>query len=153
MCKGPDWWVKIADFGITKRAADGLTALRTVTGTPAFIAPEVLGFVQSAEGSDNSYTNAVDIWSVGVISYLILTAENLFQDQRRLGQYVSGSYTLPVPKLLANGVSEQGCDFIQRSLAPKPENRLETKASLKHPWLSMSIEVNNYEHKGNGLYD
>ena len=43
---GPDyWWVKIADFGISKRVIDGHTALRTQMGTPAFQAPEILGFV------------------------------------------------------------------------------------------------------------
>ena len=61
MYKGPDWWVKIADFGISKRATEGLTALRTEIGTPAFTAPEVDGLLQIGEGSDESYTHAVDI--------------------------------------------------------------------------------------------
>ena len=135
VCKGPDWWVKIADFGISKRAADGLTALRTLIGTPAFIAPEMLGYVQSSDGLDNSYTNAVDIWSLGVITFLILTGENLFKEQRRLGQYVHGTFEFPLDTLLGNKVSREGCDFIRSSLAPKPEDRLRTKESLKHPWL------------------
>ncbi|KAI4159177.1 MAG: hypothetical protein LQ342_006824 [Letrouitia transgressa] len=69
--EGPDWWVKIADFGISKRATEGLTALRTITGTPAFTAPEVFPFFRTADASNNSYTNAVDVWSLGVIAFLI----------------------------------------------------------------------------------
>lgn len=112
MCPRPDWWVKIADFGISKRATEELTTLRILTGTPAFAAPEVLSFTQS-----ESYTNAIDIW------FLILTRETLFKDQRRLGQYVAGSFTFPSDVLLANKVSEQGCEFVRSLMAPKSENR------------------------------
>lgn len=95
MCRGPDWWVKIADFGISKRATEGLTVLRILTGTPAFTAPEVLGFIQSSDRSEDAYTNAVDIWSLGVVTFLILTGKTLFKDQRRLSQYVGGSFRSP----------------------------------------------------------
>lgn len=137
MQKGPDWWVKIADFGISKRATEGLTALRTSIGTPAFVAPEVLGFVHS---SDDSYTNTVDIWSLGVITFLILTGETLFKDPRRLGQYVAGSFKFPADILLAHKISEQGCNFIKNSMAPKSEDRLRAKECLQHPWLDCFIE-------------
>jgi serine/threonine protein kinase len=139
--KGPDWWVKIADFGISKRATEGLTALRTRTGgTPAFAAPELLGFVHSSDSLNDSYTNAVDIWSLGVIAFLILTGETLFKDQRRLGQYVVGSFKFPADVLLANKVSEQGCNFIRSSMAPKSEDRLIAKECLQHPWLDFFKE-------------
>jgi len=139
--KGPDWWVKIADFGISKRATEGLTDLRTLTGTPAFAAPEVLGFVQSSDRPNDSYTNAVDIWSLGVITFLILTGETLFKDQRRLGQYVRGSFQFPSDVLLLNKVSEQGCDFIRSSMAPRSEDRLRAKECLQHPWLDFLTEA------------
>ena len=141
VCKGPDWWVKIADFGISKRAMDGLTALRTMTGTPAFAAPEVLGLFQPSDESKDSYTNAVDIWSLGVITYLILTSETLFKDQRRLGQFVMGSFPLPLNVLLGNKVSEQGCDFVKRLMAAKSEDRPEVKECLQHPWLAHLVEA------------
>ena len=82
---------QVADFGVSKRATEGLTALRTQRGTPAFMAPEVLGFIQSNDESNDSYTNAVDIWSLSVITFFILTGEILFKDPRRLGQYVAGT--------------------------------------------------------------
>ena len=135
MHKGPDWWVKITDFGISKRATEGLTALRTQTGTPAFAAPEVFIFVQSGERLNASYTKAVDIWSLGVIAFLVLTGETLFEDQSLLYQYVVGSSKFPLDVLSANKVSEQGCDFIRSSMAPKSEDRLSAEQCLQHPWV------------------
>jgi serine/threonine protein kinase len=140
VCKGPDWWVKIADFGISKRAIEGFTALRTLTGTPAFAAPEILGFIQSGNRSDDSYTNAVDIWSLGVITFLILTGETLFKDQRRLGQYVAGTFTFPSHTLSAKQVGGQGCAFVRSLMAPKSEDRPGAKESLQHPWLDCLTE-------------
>ena len=135
VCKGPDWWVKIADFGISKRATEGLTVLRTRTGTPAFAAPELLGYFRPGDSSNDAYTNSVDVWSLSVITFLILTGKTLFNDQRRLGQYVAGSFTFPSGVLLANRVSAQGCDFVRNLMAPKSEDRPEVKECLQHPWL------------------
>ncbi|KAH8682605.1 hypothetical protein BX600DRAFT_492614 [Xylariales sp. PMI_506] len=71
----PDWWVKIGDFGISKRVVEENTALRTMVGTKGYLAPEVFGMVRtdddyneddhdSGSGSGaaaSSYTSAVDI--------------------------------------------------------------------------------------------
>lgn len=139
--KGPDWWVKIADFGISKRATEGLTALRTVTGTPAFTAPEVLPYFRMDDTLNDSYTNAVDVWSLGVIAFLILTGESLFTDPSRLGQYITGNFTFPSNTLLANKVSVQGCSFIRDLMAPKPKDRPHVKECLQHPWLHCLIKT------------
>ncbi|MCJ1269155.1 hypothetical protein MMC22_009044 [Lobaria immixta] len=100
--KGPDWWVKIADFGISKRATEGLTALRTRGGTPAFTAPEAHDFFQSDDRLNDPYTNAVDIWSLGVITFLILTGVTLFKEVRSLRLYAAGRDKFPLDALLAN---------------------------------------------------
>lgn len=109
--------------------------LHTYAGTPAFAAPEVLGYFQLNDMSNDSYTNAVDIWSLGVIVFLILTSEALFKDQRRLGQYVAGSFVFPLDILLANKISAQGCDFVKGLLALKSEDRPTVKECLHSPWL------------------
>jgi serine/threonine protein kinase len=139
--KGPRWWVKIADFGISKRAVEGITALRTLAGTPAFTAPEVLGFeYRSGSGSINdalgdSYTNAVDIWSTGVITFLILTGETYFKDPRRLGQYAARTIGFPLDALHARSTSDLGCDFTKTLMAATPQHRPTVKQALQHPWL------------------
>ena len=100
--------MKIADFGISKRARDGLTVLRTQTGTPAFAAPEVLGLTPPDDKTNGSYTAAVDIWSLGVIAYFMLTGETLFKEQWRLVQYVLVDLQFPMASLLAKGSVHQG---------------------------------------------
>ncbi|KAK5131028.1 hypothetical protein LTR08_001378 [Meristemomyces frigidus] len=132
--RGPDWWVKIADFGISKRATEGLTALRTAIYTPAFVAPEVLGYIQTDDLSDGGYTHAVDIWSLGVIAFLIVTGETYFKDQRRLVQYALGRLIFPVDTLRANSVSASGCDFIRSSMASEPKDRPTVEGCLQHTW-------------------
>lgn len=107
MCKGPDWWVKIADFGISKRATEGHTALQTLTGTPAFAAPEIRLFHVPIDGVlSKTYTDAVDVWSLGAIIYLMLTADCFFKDTRHLIQYVRGSLEFPSNQLSTQKVSE-----------------------------------------------
>jgi serine/threonine protein kinase len=124
MSKGPQWWVKIADFGISKRAVEGLTALRTLVGTPAFAAPEVLGYGCGSmnDRHGDPYTHAVDIWSTGVITFWLLTGETYFKDQRRLCQYATGNIVFPSNALHTRSISDLGCDFTE-------------KQALQHPWL------------------
>lgn len=54
--------IKIADFGLSKIFGEGET-LETSCGTPDYVAPEVL--------TGSAYDNAVDMWSVGVITYIL----------------------------------------------------------------------------------
>ena len=63
----PHWWVKIGDFGISKRIGGGQSGIRTVVGTPDYIAPEIFPFLLSDNDEDSDdeeasqYTVAVDI--------------------------------------------------------------------------------------------
>ncbi len=52
----------LADFGLSRFSAD---ALKTTCGTPTYIAPEILQ-------SDCGYGKEVDMWAVGVMSYVML---------------------------------------------------------------------------------
>lgn len=70
--------IKLADFGISK-SFEGIE-LRTMLGTPGFLASEILGTLPQrfrSKGS-NSYTKAVDIWALGRIVYNMLTLEDPF---------------------------------------------------------------------------
>ena len=130
VCKGPDWWVKLTDFGISKRATEGLTALRTVAGTPDFMAPEVL-----LSPTNQSYTNAVDIWSLGVITFLLLTGKAPFKDLNRLLAYATDRLAFPLDTLVANKVSQPGCQFVCRSMQSNPEKRPRVGECQQDSWL------------------
>lgn len=53
----PEWWVKLADFGLSKRLTE-LTAYRTKGGTLSYMAPEILDYLDMPS---EEYTNAVDL--------------------------------------------------------------------------------------------
>lgn len=135
--------MKIADFGISKRTAENFTALRTRTGTVAFVAPEVL----LDDSSELEYTDAIDIWAMGVIAFLILTGKILFVDQHRgkRAQYINGGFAFPSEDLLANNVSQIGCDFVKRLMAVEAQNRPRAEEGLQSPWLASVKESSALE--------
>jgi serine/threonine protein kinase len=152
--KKPDWWVKIGDFGISKRAEEGLTAFRTFSGTYGFIAPEILAQDGLLDDSDfrikGEYTVAVDIWSLGEISFRALTGEQPFPI-RSLKTYVKGSSPFPIEMLQTHNVSDEGCNFLISLMAPMPEDRLTARNALSHIWAKsqnqstiVSAEIQRY---------
>ena len=104
------------------------------------MAPEVLGFIPSGAVSSISYTNAVDIWSIGVIAFLILTGETLFTSLARLHQFVTGGIQFPDATLVANNVSRQGRLFVKALMEAEP------KKSLQNPWLDGLLEEAVHEN-------
>ncbi|KAK5702478.1 Serine/threonine-protein kinase H1 [Elasticomyces elasticus] len=145
---GPRWHVKIADFGLSKRVLTDLTSLRTNAGTQGFMAPEMLGLGfgeddSSDEDTQQSYTNAVDIWAVGVITYLLLTGEMPFSpsEPRALGRYARGKTSFPIQALIANRVGQEAQTMIKSLVALRPSERPTSDASIKHIWLNMSVPL------------
>lgn len=134
---GPDWWVKIGDFGISKRAEEGLTALRTFSGTLGFLAPEVLvqnGFLDCEEfGELREYTVAVDIWSLGEIVFRALVNKPPFPTG--LASYIKGTSSFPDQVLRNHGITDSGSDFVRKLLLPMPIDRPSAVDALEHPWI------------------
>ena len=134
--KTPDpWWVKLSDFGISKRAADNLGASSTVKGTLRYMAPELLGFVESAEESDSRNAQAADMWALGEITFQMLTKEPTFKYIGLLSTYVRSPESFPSDVLRALDVSEVGINFINSIMQPKPEDRQTTAGALLQAWM------------------
>ena len=115
-----------------------MTALRTLNGTPGFLAPEMLlqlGLLD-LDGFEvgDRYTIAIDIWSLGEITFRTLTGNQPFPI-RRLGPYVKGNTAFPIEVLQSHGISNDGCDFIRSLMAPLPKDRLTAKDALSHAWI------------------
>ncbi|KAI0282349.1 kinase-like domain-containing protein [Russula aff. rugulosa BPL654] len=127
--------VKIADFGLAK-VVDSLTMLRTMCGTPNYLAPEVVTEGVRIKG----YDHLVDSWSVGVIVFSMLTNTGPFIEddeepdiQRRItGRQISWN------TLEELGVSTTAQEFIRRLLDVNPTTRMSLTDALRHPWLSPS---------------
>lgn len=69
--------VKIADFGLSKFFSPE-TVLSTMCGSPQYVAPEVLGVGDGLK----EYSPAVDMWSVGVILFILLSGYSPFGESR-----------------------------------------------------------------------
>lgn len=118
--------LKISDFGLgalsQNLANDGL--LHTTCGSPNYIAPEVL--------ANRGYDGAVsDIWSCGVILYIILTGALPFDDRNLAVLYqkiVKGD--TQIPKYLSQGAQS----MLKRILDPNPSTRLTTSQIREDVW-------------------
>uniref|UniRef100_A0A8C5N1S2 Serine/threonine-protein kinase H1 n=1 Tax=Leptobrachium leishanense TaxID=445787 RepID=A0A8C5N1S2_9ANUR len=126
---GTDSKIMITDFGLASARKKGDDCLmKTTCGTPEYIAPEIL--------VRKPYTNSVDMWALGVISYILLSGTMPFEDDNRTRLYrqiLKGKYSYsgePWPS-----VSNLAKDFIDRLLMVEPGERMTAAQSIKHPWV------------------
>jgi len=121
--------VKIADFGLSK-IFSGEEVLKTSCGTPGYVAPEVL--------LSDSYDKSVDLWSVGVITYIILSGYSPFyaeEDALMFELIMNAEYDFDDETW--DQVSDIAKDFISKLLVREPKDRMTAEQSLEHPWLSV----------------
>lgn len=127
---GPGMTVKIIDFGFAKVLEHGATS-SSFLGTGGYLAPEIL--------LHQPYATPVDMWSFGVLVYLLLCGRLPFAatTQLRPNQRVASLYKLTFPRKYWHGVSPLAMDFLQRVLVLNPSARLTASEALKHPWLRL----------------
>jgi len=125
--------IKLADFGYAKKVTTE-KCLLTQCGSPGYIAPEILHGVL--------YGTKADIWSLGVITYIILGGYPPFSDddQRELFKKIKrGQYQCQ--SMFWTKVSKKGKQYIRSLLNTNPDKRLTAKEALAHPWITASDEV------------
>lgn len=102
--------IMISDFGLSKMEDSGIMA--TACGTPGYVAPEVL--------AQKPYGKAVDVWSIGVISYILLCGYPPFYDENDanlFAQILKGLFVL--------------IDLFDLTFSADPSVRLRPNASLR----------------------
>ncbi|KAG6375586.1 kinase-like domain-containing protein [Boletus reticuloceps] len=127
--------VKVADFGLAK-VVDSYTFLKTMCGTPSYLAPEVVTQSDQHPG----YSHLVDSWSLGVIVFSMLTSASPFiedEGQRDMKVRIA-QRTIDWSSLDNIHISELGRDFIRRLLEYDPRCRLSLSEARHHPWLNQS---------------
>jgi len=130
-----DTEVKIADFGLSK-IIDKDKMMQTACGTPGYVAPEVL----NAEG----YDKEVDMWSVGVITYILLCGFPPFYSEsvpEVFEQIMKAEYDYP--EEYWDEISAEAKDFIDHLLVVDVSKRLTAVEALNHPWLRASTRKKN----------
>lgn len=130
---GKDVWspLKLIDFGLSTHFTPG-HRLSRVVGSSYYVAPEVL---------KKSYTEACDLWSLGVIVYMLLSGAPPFygkNDEAIKASIVQGEYTFPHE--LFRDVSDEAMAFVSTLLSYNIEYRYTAEQALTHPWLSVNCE-------------
>ncbi|KFO92048.1 Myosin light chain kinase, smooth muscle, partial [Buceros rhinoceros silvestris] len=102
--------------------------VRVLHGTPEFMAPEVVAF--------EPVGFFTDMWSVGVICYILLSGESPFQgdnDMETLSNITAARWDFEEETF--SEISQQAKDFISQLLQKDPRRRLSSAGALRHPWL------------------
>jgi calcium-dependent protein kinase len=121
--------VKIIDFGFsTKHDAEIDEPLKAEVGTIYYVAPEVL---------NRCYTKSCDIWSIGVTTYGLLSAEFPFigHDDRETLAMIRSDLQVEFLSPAWEGISENAKDFIRACLQKDPSLRPSAAELLQHAWL------------------
>lgn len=129
----PRWWVKLADFGLSKRLTN-TTGFHTRAGTQSYMAPEILGFLNPSQ-PESDYTIAVDIWSAGCIVYRLITGDVPFPKITSLMKYCEDKSLFPFDALFDSGIKSEGSKFLRQLLVTKPSERPSATQALNHNWI------------------
>jgi len=129
-----DLSIKLIDFG-TSNFIKNNQHLSMKIGTPYYIAPEVL---------KKSYGYECDIWSLGVILYMLLSGTppfDGFDDQSILQKVKIGKYSLEGESWEL--ISNEAKDLIKKMLTYSPEKRINAEDALKHEWFKKFLKFKN----------
>ncbi|XP_055312741.1 calcium/calmodulin-dependent protein kinase type IV isoform X2 [Sitodiplosis mosellana] len=119
--------IKVIDFGLARRY-DPDKKLQVLFGTPEFVAPEVVNF--------DIISFATDMWSVGVICYVLLSGLSPFMgstDIETMTNVTIGKYDFDDEAF--QKVSKESLDFISKLLVKDPSVRMTAEQCLEHSWL------------------
>lgn len=118
--------VRIIDFGMCHGIQNEL--LSTSCGSPAYVAPEVI--------RGKEYTNAVDVWSLGVLLYAITHCQLPFVDTniKRLLQKVI--FQEPV---YSDSLSPELIDLLSKMMTKEPSERITLRDIFNHPWIAGNV--------------
>jgi serine/threonine protein kinase len=132
--------VKIADFGASKLVIS--CGAKTPCGSLGYAAPEQLRGLKFAQDPAHvpPYDKEVDIWSVGVITYILLSGSMPFDPASYSVESISRSGSLEFPSSLFGEVSAEALDFIRSLLQVDPAKRLTAASALRHPWVVAELE-------------
>ncbi|XP_051527853.1 death-associated protein kinase 2-like isoform X1 [Myxocyprinus asiaticus] len=123
----PNQHIKIIDFGIAHRFIQG-EEYKSLGGTPQYIAPEIINY--------EPLSTAADMWSIGVITYILLSGLSPFQgdtDEETLRNIVAMNYKFE-PHYFSQ-TSNMAKDFIQKLLVKDQSERMTADECLIHPWI------------------
>ncbi|KVI07336.1 Protein kinase, ATP binding site-containing protein [Cynara cardunculus var. scolymus] len=139
--------LKLADFGSAECFGMNESGMMTgVVGTPYYVAPEVL--------LGREYNEKVDVWSAGVILYILLAGCPPFYGETPVETFqavLRGNLRFP-PRIFMS-VSPEAKDLLRKMLCKDSSKRLSAEQVLRHPWIHRLYEDENSLHMVMDLCD
>ncbi|CAL9218366.1 unnamed protein product [Arabidopsis halleri] len=121
--------VKLCDFGFARAMSTNTVVLRSIKGTPLYMAPELV--------REKPYNRTVDLWSLGVILYELYVGQPPFYTN---SVYALIQHIVKDPVKYPDEMSPYFKSFLKGLLNKEPQNRLTWPALLEHPFVKESQE-------------
>lgn len=121
----------LADFGIAKELKSGDDLIFKAAGSLGYVAPEVL--------TSNGHGKPCDVWSIGVITYTLLSGYSAFAADTVdgfLDECTAHEHPVVFHKPYWDNISQEAKDFILRALDLDPETRPTATELLQDPWIT-----------------
>ncbi|XP_056137593.1 death-associated protein kinase 2 isoform X3 [Lampris incognitus] len=125
--------IKLIDFGLAHKMEAGAD-FKNIFGTPEFVAPEIVNY--------EPLGLEADMWSIGVITYILLSGASPFlgdTKQETLGNISAMSYQFD--EEFFSSTSELAKSFIRQLLEKDTRKRLTIQDALNHPWIKLSFRI------------
>lgn len=123
--------IKVIDFGTSHHYGKANTVMHQMYGTPYYIAPEVL---------QGNYTEKCDMWSIGVMLYIMLCGSPPFNgsDDQIIAKVKKGTWSFRGQAW--STISDEAKDLVTKLMEKNVESRLSAVDALAHPWLKEKVK-------------
>ncbi|XP_029309791.1 LOW QUALITY PROTEIN: death-associated protein kinase 3 [Cottoperca gobio] len=139
----PNPRIKLIDFGIAHQIKAG-NEFKNIFGTPEFVAPEIVNY--------EPLGLEADMWSIGVITYILLSGASPFLGETKQETLTNiSAVNYDFDEEYFSNTSELAKDFIRRLLVKDPKKRMTINDSLQHPWIKVikrrNVRQEERDHK------
>jgi len=128
--------LKVTDFGLAHylKLPPSLHVMHTCCGTPHYVAPEII--------TKNEYNYKCDMWSLGVILYIMLSGYQPFNSHSihaMYGMIIRGQYKFPSPHW--DNISSEAKDLVKKLMCVDFKKRYTVEQIMAHPWITKHVDL------------
>lgn len=140
--------LKLIDFGFACEIAPGKEGMWDQLGTPSYMAPELWS------RDETMYDSSVDMWAIGVVTYMLLSGKRPFQhaDRKEKARMIRHD-PLQFPDADWAHVSKEAKDFCSALMMKRPRDRLNATDAIHHPWIAHKSTVHQGKDAAHEMLD
>ncbi|RMD43127.1 hypothetical protein DV735_g2056, partial [Chaetothyriales sp. CBS 134920] len=140
--------IVLTDFGASRRIHSPSSRMMSIVGTDEYAAPEIIGS-RKHHRYGKGYTSAVDMWSLGCVTVVLLTGGSAFNDPETntYSEQLAKECNLEFLRQSSEWqtVRARPAAFVERLLVLEDEERMTAEEALEHEWFSNEIHRTNFQ--------